>query len=110
MAGRIVHGLHITALACEYHDAISLKFSVNRLHELQPLLTERLGDQAEFVTVWFSWRPSSLDHGDDHVIDCAMNARAAVVTATVRDFGAAVKDLGLKVMTTVKFLEYLSSK
>lgn len=97
-----------TAIACEYHDVLSRKLSENRWHKLQPLLTELLGDQAEFVTVWFSWRPSSPDPGDDHIIDCAMNARAAVVTANVRDFEAAARELGLKVMTPVKFLEYLS--
>ena len=38
-----------------------------------------------------------------------MNARALVVTSNVRDFREAVKSLGLKVMTPVKFLEYLTN-
>jgi predicted nucleic acid-binding protein len=62
------------------------------------------------VNVWFSWRPVSQDPGDDHVIDCAMNARAAVVTSNVRDFKEAVRTLGLKVVTPVKFLELLTNR
>lgn len=95
------------ALACEYDDVFSRKFSEHRWSEVQPLLTELLGEHAEFVTVWFSWRPSSPDPGDEHVIDCAMNARAPVVTSNVRDFRQAVGELGLNVMTPIKFLEYL---
>ena len=34
-----------------------------------------------------------------------MNARAMVVTSNERDFREAVRTLGLKVMTPVKFLE-----
>ena len=61
------------ALAYEYDDVLSLKFSEHRWNETKPLLTELVGDHAEFVKVWFSWRPVSPDPGDDHVIDCAMN-------------------------------------
>ncbi|MCP4344813.1 MAG: PIN domain-containing protein [Desulfobacterales bacterium] len=96
------------ALAYEYDDVLSGKFSKRRWDETKPLLTELVGDHAEFVNVWFSWRPASPDPGDDHVIDCAMNARALVVTSNVRDFKEAVRTLGLKVMTPVKFLEYLT--
>lgn len=98
------------ALACEYDDVFSRKFSAHRWTELKPLLAELIGDHAEFITIWFSWRPVSLDPADDHVIDCAMNARALVVTSNVRDFREAESELGLNVMTPVKFLEYLASK
>ncbi len=98
------------ALAYEYNDVLSRKFSETRWNETKPLLTELVGDHAEFVKVWFSWRPVSPDPGDDHVIDCAMNARAAVVTTNVRDFKEAVRTLGLKVMTPVKFLELLTNR
>ena len=98
------------ALAYEYDDVLSLKFSEHRWNETKPLLTELVGDHAEFVKVWFSWRPVSPDPGDDHVIDCAMNARALVVTSNVRDFKEAVRTLGLKVMTPVNFLEYFTNR
>jgi len=38
-----------------------------------------------------------------------MNARAMVVTSNERDFREAVRTLGLKVMTPVKFLEHLTN-
>lgn len=98
------------ALAYEYDDVLSLKFSEHRWNETKPLLAELVRDHAEFVKVWFSWRPVSPDPGDDHVIDCAMNARALVVTSNVRDFKEAVRTLGLKVMTPVNFLEYFTNR
>ncbi|MEA2031571.1 MAG: PIN domain-containing protein [Patescibacteria group bacterium] len=98
------------ALAYEYDDVLSLKFSEHRWNETKPLLAELVRDHAEFVKVWFSWRPVSPDPGDDHVIDCAMNARALVVTSNVRDFKEAVRTLGLKVMTPVNFLKYFTNR
>jgi predicted nucleic acid-binding protein len=95
------------ALAYEYDDVFSRKFTERRWEEIKPLLAELVEAHSEFVRVWFSWRPVSPDPGDDHVIDCAMNARAIVVTSNVRDFDNAVKTLGLKVLTPVNFLEYL---
>ena len=87
------------ALAYEYDDVLSRKFSERRWNEIKPLLTELVGDHAKFVKIWFSWRPVSPDPGDDHVIDCAMNAGALVITYNVRDFKEAAQALGLKVMT-----------
>jgi putative PIN family toxin of toxin-antitoxin system len=98
------------ALAYEYDDVLSRKFSEHRWHETKPLLTELVGENAEFVTIWFSWRPVSPDADDDHVIDCAMNARAMVVTSNIRDFEKAVKSLGLKVMPPVKFIDFLANQ
>jgi len=98
------------ALAYEYDDVLSRKFSERRWNEIKPLLTELVGDHAKFVKIWFSWRPVSPDPGDDHVIDCAMNAGALVITYNVRDFKEAAQALGLKVMTPVKFLEYLTNR
>jgi putative PIN family toxin of toxin-antitoxin system len=98
------------ALAYEYDAVLSRKFSERRWNETKPILAELVGEYAEFVTIWFSWRPVSPDPGDDHVIDCAMNARAMVVTSNVRDFDNASRKLGLKVMTPVKFIEYLSDE
>jgi predicted nucleic acid-binding protein len=86
------------ALAYEYVDVLSRKLAEKRWKELQPAVG-RLLSQAEFVTVYFSWRPISPDKGDDKVIDCAMNAGATVVTANVRHFHTAIQSLGLEVIT-----------
>ena len=64
--------------------------------------------QARFVPVYFSWRPMSPDPGDDHVIDCAMNAGVLVVTANVRDFRLAQQTLGLGMLTPVDFVTRLA--
>jgi hypothetical protein len=67
----------------------------------------RLLAQARFVPVYFSWRPMSPDAGDDHVIDCAMNAGVPVVTANVQDFRLAQQSLGLVVLTPLDFVARL---
>jgi predicted nucleic acid-binding protein len=95
-----------TALAYEYADVLARKLSEARWLALKPVLGQML-ERAEFVPIYFSWRPTSPDPGDDFVIDCAMNAGAPVVTANVRDFRLAQKSLGLLVMTPVEFVKRL---
>jgi putative PIN family toxin of toxin-antitoxin system len=89
------------ALAYEYADVLSRKLSETRWQRLKPVLGTLLS-QAQFVMVHYSWRPISPDPGDDHVIDCAMNAGAMVITSNVRDFEMAREALGLRVLTPVE--------
>jgi putative PIN family toxin of toxin-antitoxin system len=87
-----------TALVYEYEDVLSRKLSEIRWQRLQPVLSALLG-KVEFTVIYYSWRPTSPDPGDDLVIDCAMNASAVVVTSNTRDFQRAKVSLGLQVMT-----------
>lgn len=96
------------ALAYEYVEALSNKLTKRRWTKIQPVLGKLL-DEAEFVPIYFTWRPSSSDPGDEHVIDCAMNAGAMVVTSNVRDFQTAGKALGLKIITPVEFVKELAN-
>lgn len=97
------------ALAYEYQDVLSRKLSGQRWQEIKLVLDSLLDGQSEFVKIYLSWRPISPDPGDDHVIDCAMNAHALIVTSNIRDFEQARQVLGVEVMTPVEFLEYLTS-
>lgn len=96
------------ALAFEYEDVLARKLSARRWRQIQPVLNSLL-QQAKFVTIYFSWRPSSPDPGDEHLIDCAMNADAPVVTSNKRDFVQAQKALGLRVMKPVEFVAVLTA-
>jgi putative PIN family toxin of toxin-antitoxin system len=96
------------ALAYEYDDVLSRKLSEKRWKTLQPVLGYLL-NVAQFTNIYFSWRPTSPDAGDDLVIDCAMNAGAIVVTSNIRDFRSARDSLGLRVMTPVEFVSVLAS-
>lgn len=89
------------ALAYEYADVLSRKLSGARWQRLQPVLGTLLS-QAQFVVIYYSWRPMSPDPGDDHIIDCAMNAGATVITSNVRGFRTAREALGLQVVTPVE--------
>ena len=97
------------ALAYEYEDVLARKLSELRWNEVKPVLGHLLNDHVEFVTVHFTWRPISPDPGDDHVIDCAMNANASVITLNLRDFTRARQALGLSVMTPVEFINSLTT-
>lgn len=97
------------ALTFEYEDVLAWKLSAKRWQQIRPVL-ESLLQQAEFVTIYFSWRPSSPDPGDDHLIDCAMNADAPVVTSNVRDLVQAQKALGSRVMTPAECVVALTTQ
>ncbi len=94
------------ALAYEYMDVLTRKLSFRRQLTLEPVMVAMLR-QARFVDTHFSWRPASPDARDDHVIDCAMNTNAAVITLNLRDFRLAQRSLGLTVMTPLEFLARL---
>lgn len=99
-----------TSLAYEYVDVLSRKLSDQRWNEIRVVLEWLLRSRSEFVGIYFSWRPASPDPGDDHVINCAMNANAPIVTSNVRDFRQAKRTLGLQVMSPVELLNYLTSQ
>lgn len=96
------------ALAYEYDDVLSRKLSEERWSKLQPVLGQLL-NIVQYTNIYFSWRPTSPDAGDDLVIDCAMNAGAIVVTSNIRDFRSAKESLGLRVLTPVQFVSLLAS-
>jgi predicted nucleic acid-binding protein len=98
-----------TALAYEYVDVLERKLSERRWSQIRPVLAALL-ERANYVSVYYSWRPASPDAGDDLVIDCAMNAAAPVVTLNVADFRLARETLGLWVMTPTEFLQRLSDE
>lgn len=100
--------VHVSnALAYEYEDVLSRKLSEVRWQELQPVLAILLS-QSQFTTIYYSWRPTSPDAGDDLVIDCAMNANAAIATSNIRDFRKARYSLGLQVLTPTQLVTQLA--
>lgn len=96
-------------LVYEYLDVLQRKLSEARWQEIEPVLRMLL-DKVEFVKPYYSWRPASPDPGDDHVIDCAMNGRAIVVTLNRRDFRLAEQKLKLIVLSPVEFVALLTTK
>lgn len=97
------------ALAYEYVSVLSRKLSEKRWWRIEPVLGTLLA-QAEFVVINYSWRPISPDPQDDHVVDCAMNAGAVVITSNTRDFRTPEKQLGLPVLTPAEAVLVLVEK
>ena len=96
-------------LALEYEDVLARKLSPSRWQAIEPLLAVLL-KRAEFVKTYYTWRPSSPDPGDEHVIDCALTAGAPVVTYNGKDFRAAQKSLGLLVLTPSEAVAALAAQ
>ncbi len=94
------------ALAYEYEDVLSRKLSAVCWQKIRQVLALLIED-VQFIDIYFSWRPSSPDAGDELVIDCAMNGNAIVITSNVRDFRNAQESLGLRVMTPIEFVNGL---
>lgn len=98
-----------TAVAYEYVDVLSRKLSESKWTAARPTLATLLAC-AEATTIYYSWRPTSPDAGDDFMIDCAMNAHALIVTANKKDFRTAEQQLGLVVMSPVEFVSWLATR
>ncbi len=96
------------ALAYEYEDVLSRKLSDARWSRLQPVLGVLL-NLAKFTIIYYSWRPTSPDAGDDLIIDCAMNSGAIIITYNIRDFRSAKESLGVQVITPTQFITSLAS-
>ena len=106
LAGR--HGVCVSnALMYEYESVLSRELAPQRWRTLQPVLDDLL-DIAQFVSNYYTWRPLSSDPGDEHVIECALNAGAAVITHNLRDFRQAQIEVGLTVFSPAHFvIDYL---
>jgi predicted nucleic acid-binding protein len=96
------------ALSYEYVDILSRKLSVDRWQKLQPVLGKLLSI-SHFTPIYYSWRPTSPDPGDDFLVDCAMNAGAAIVTSNLKDLKIARKSLGILVLTPAELVIKLAN-
>jgi len=105
ISGRIVACIS-TALALEYEAVLTRDQSQKRQEKTRRAL-QALLDRAEFVPIVFSYSPQSPDPDDDHVIDCAVNASAPIVTSNIRDFRGASERLGFDLMTPAELASIL---
>lgn len=94
------------ALVYEYESTLSNKLSPPRWRQTKPIL-RRMLNYVTFIPIYYSWRPLSPDPGDEHVIDCALNANTIVITANLRDFRNAQIEVGLAVMSPAEFVNSL---
>lgn len=60
-------------------------------------------------TIHFLWRPTLRDPGDDHVLELAVAAGAAIVTHNRRDFAGAER-FGIDVISPLALLERVLRK
>ena len=60
-----------------------------------------------FIAIAYRWRPLSNDSGDEHVIECTLNATATLITANLKDFRLAQRTIGLAVMSPTQYVNAL---
>ncbi|MGK9231708.1 putative toxin-antitoxin system toxin component, PIN family [Inquilinus limosus] len=102
VAARELVPLVTTTLFLEYEDV--LKRPEQRLaHGLDLTRIDRflaaLASACEPVELRYQWRPQLADPDDEMVLEAAVNGRAdALVTHNVRDFVAATRKFGLRVL------------
>ena len=96
-----------TALALEYQATLGSKLGPRKKHLALPAL-QALLSRCEFVAIWYLYRPSSPDPGDDLVVECVLNSRSLLVTQNVRDFRAPARQLGFTVLKPAEFLDLLN--
>ncbi len=96
------------ALALEYVDVLSRKLSPQRWRTIEPVLRALL-ERAQFVPIYYSWRPSSPDPADEHVVDCVQNASALLITWNTADFRQARQSLQLRILTPPEFVAWWSA-
>src|SRR3972149_848341 len=87
-----------TALVYEYQDVLGRKIGERRKDSILKAL-QALLNRAEFVPIYFSYRPCSLDPGDDLVIDCVLNTQACLVTLNLKDFRQPAQRLGFSLFS-----------
>lgn len=103
-----------TALFNEYEDVVGRTdlFRRSRLNvsEREALLDIFLA-QAEWVRIYYGWRPNLRDEGDNHLVELAVAGRAEmIVTRNLRDFqGMELRFPGLRICAPEVFLEELHS-
>lgn len=105
--GNLIKVCVTDTLAYEYVDVLTRKLSAVRIGLTMSALGTLL-ESAELITVYYRWRPSSPDPGDEFIIDCALNANAPLVTANLKDFRLAQQTLGLRVLTPKQLLVLLA--
>ncbi len=106
---RQFHPCVSTALALEYQDVLSRKLGAERsesaLMALQALLI-----RCEYVPIFYTYRPTSSDPGDDLVVDCVLNGRAVLVTRNIKHFSGPSLQLGFKVFQPNEFMLFLAEE
>ena len=96
-------------MAYEYEDILSRKLSKRRWSDLKHIFTDILF-RMNLTDIIISYRPSSPDPGDDHVIDCAVNSNIVIVTNNTKDFKLAKRALGIKILKTANLLTLIGMR
>lgn len=108
-AGRYLHCVSV-ALVFEYEAACKRPETGLALPAvLIDDVLDYLAGTGRRQMIHFLWRPALRDPGDDHVLELAVAAGAAIITHNRRDFVGADR-FGVEVISPVGFLERLVRK
>jgi putative PIN family toxin of toxin-antitoxin system len=106
MVGSDKFEMHVSApLVAEYESVLK--------RGLLTLSPQQVDDVVDFICanarhhkIYYLWRPTLKDPGDDFVLELAVKANAQIVTWNVSDFKQAGK-FGVHVQTPREFIDFL---
>ena len=106
MVGSDRFEMHVSApLVAEYESVLK--------RGLLTLSPQQVDDVVDFICanarhhkIYYLWRPTLKDPGDDFVLELAVKANAQIVTWNVSDFKQAAK-FGVRVQTPREFIDFL---
>jgi putative PIN family toxin of toxin-antitoxin system len=91
----------------EYQDVLGraeLLLDAGLTRDIALRFVDTIARNVQVVEFHFRWRPQLGDPGDEMVLETAINARAAVVTHNLRDFGDVPARFGLELLTPAEAL------
>jgi putative PIN family toxin of toxin-antitoxin system len=97
--------LHIsTPLVFEYEAILKREIEPSRADDMSALVDYLclIGTQHQ---IFYLWRPMLRDPNDDHILELAVKAEAAIVTWNIKDFVIAKQRFGLNVLTPKELLK-----
>jgi len=97
--------LHIsTPLVFEYEAILKREIETYRADDMSALV-DYLCLISTQHQIFYLWRPMLRDPNDDHILELAVKAEAAIVTWNIKDFVIAKQRFGLKVLTPRELLK-----
>lgn len=98
--------LHVSApLIAEYEDVLKRGHLVISDQAIDDVI-DFICAKAKHHKIFYLWRPTLKDPGDDFVLELAVKANASIVTWNTRDFRQA-SQFGIDILTPREFLTQL---
>lgn len=98
-----------TSLALEYEAVLSRKLKPDKA-DLALMALQALLYRSEYVPIFFRYRPTSPDPGDDMVVECVLNSQSVLVTNNLKDFRQPAREFGFAALNPSEWVELIERR